>query len=231
MTAQINLYNPALRARREYITATTIALGLLLVVVGIVLVYGYYQWRVAQLTQESVAVETDLKMRQDQMAVLADEVARVRHSKAVEQQLADAEAMLRGREAVATVLSTGVLGSAQGFSDYLRAFARQILPGVWITGLDIAAGGTAIRIEGRTTGADQVPAYIKRLTGEKSLQGRSFTTLEIHQPEAQDSASPETAAPPGRSPVSAALPPLEFVLSSTLTPSASSTTPASEATR
>jgi len=80
------------------------------------------------------------------------------------------------------VLHAGGLGDTRGFSDHLKAFARQSFEGVWLTGLSIASAGREISVEGRALQAGYVPGYLKRLNGESAMQGHPFSELLIEEP-------------------------------------------------
>src|SRR4029077_11520122 len=86
-------------------------------------------------------------------------------------------------------LKGGVIGTHQGFAEYLRAFSRASVNRLWLTALTITGSGE-IEIRGRTLKADLVPSYIQHLNREKVLAGRSFARLEMSQPRPE----PEKAA-------------------------------------
>ena len=91
------------------------------------------------------------------------------------------------------VLRAGGLGDTRGFSDHLKAFARQSFDGIWLTGLSIATAGRDVSVEGRASHAAYVPDYLKRLNGENAMQGHPFSELVIQEP------APDPAAKtPGR---------------------------------
>jgi hypothetical protein len=94
------------------------------------------------------------------------------------------------RDATET-LKGGALGSQHGFAEYLRAFSRQSVSGLWLTGFSIAGNGE-LEIRGRVLSPDLVPSYIQRLNREQVLAGRSFARLEMSRPK------PEPAPPPAK---------------------------------
>lgn len=222
MTRQINLYNPALRIKRQALTARRLLGGL---GVMVLLVAGYasvLRWQSAQLSNESKAVAATLQQRQEELARVSGELGQRRVSKPVEAQLAKAESMLKGREQVSKALESGALGSSQGFSEFLRAFARQTAPGLWLTGLQITEGGRTVTLEGRTLNPDLIPGYIKMLNMEPALRGRSFEALNIRlaaDDKTENRAGPGGTAPaaPNQGPSDAArpIPYHEFALNAT----------------
>src|SRR5258708_26075098 len=96
-------------------------------------------------------------------------------------ELARLEAEVRGRQEVIAVLGAGGLGDTRGFSDRLKAFARQSFEGIWLTGLSIATAGRDVSVQGRALQAAYVPGYLKRLNGESAMQGHPFSELIIQE--------------------------------------------------
>ena len=94
------------------------------------------------------------------------------------------ESEISGRDEVMAVLKGGALGDTRGFSEHLRAFARQSFEGVWLTGLHIAARGQDVALEGRALRAEQVPGYLRRLNSESVMQGHPFSELLMQAPAA-----------------------------------------------
>ena len=70
-------------------------------------------------------------------------------------------------------------GAAAGYSEYLRAFARQTVPGLWLTSVQIAEGGAQLTMSGHALEADLVPVLIARLKRESLLRGRPLQALAI----------------------------------------------------
>ena len=105
-----------------------------------------------------------------------------RHDPRITEEVARLELEVKGRQEVMEVLHSGGLGDTRGFSDHLKAFARQSFEGVWLTGLSIATAGRDVSVEGRALQAAYVPGYLKRLNGESAMQGHPFSELVIEEP-------------------------------------------------
>jgi len=179
VTRQINLFNPALRAKREWLTGKSLLNGIGVMIVLLGLYGGVVRWQNQQLTDEANRVGAELSQQQGELARLNEEIAQRKVSKETEVALQRAEAALQGRERVREALESGALGSSEGFSEFLRAFARQARDGLWMVGLQIAKSGRYITLEGRTVNPDQIPVYIRGLNGEPTLRGRSFEALNV----------------------------------------------------
>lgn len=184
MSRQLNLYNPALRSVREFFNARTLLIGIAAVVV---LSIGASSW----LTYQGIGRDNRVRTLDQQLAKLREESAALSSSLAargknteLEQRLQQLEALAKGREQIAASLARGSGDRAGGFAEYMRAFARQTLSGVWLTGFAIGAEGSELTISGRALNPDLVPAYIARLNREPLLQGRKFAQFAVKQPAA-----------------------------------------------
>jgi hypothetical protein len=97
-------------------------------------------------------------------------------------------------------LKGGAFGNQQGYAEYLRAFSRQSLSGLWLTGFSIAGGGE-LEIRGRVLSPDLLPSYIQRLNREEVLAGRSFARLEMSRPKPEPVADKDKDKAAGKAPL------------------------------
>ncbi len=79
-------------------------------------------------------------------------------------------------------MQEGELGNTTGYAEYMRAFSRQIVPGLWLTGFAIHGAGSEVAIQGRALHPELVPSYLDHLKREASMHGKSFSTLEMQRP-------------------------------------------------
>jgi hypothetical protein len=182
MPQQINLYNPAFETKRALMSLKGAVSGWV-VIAGLVVVFAAYQMislrsvekQERELAQQFATAQADAQR-------LGGEMALRRHDPRIAEEIARLEGEVRGRQEVMAVLGSGGLGDTRGFSDHLKAFARQSFEGVWLTGLSIATAGRDVSIEGRALQAAYVPSYLKRLNGENAMQGHPFSELLIQEP-------------------------------------------------
>jgi hypothetical protein len=107
---------------------------------------------------------------------LGSQMASRRHDPRIAEEATQLEGDVRGRQEVMNLLHAGGLGDTRGFSEHLKAFARQSFEGVWLTGLSIATAGRDVSVEGRALQAAYVP------NGESAMQGHPFSDLIIQEP-------------------------------------------------
>lgn len=195
MSQQINLYNPLFEPRREWmsfdVAATTVLILLGLFVVGGIAA----SWHHGVLVRQDQAVSQRLTQAREEMTRFASQLSSRQKDPKLLAELDRTLADLRSRDEVVAVLQGGVLGNTTGYSEYLRAFARQSIDGLWLTGFSISGAGHHVVIEGRALRADLVPDYLQRLNREQILQGSTFAEMQMQQPAsvAGDRKSPEPA--------------------------------------
>ncbi|MEW5888820.1 MAG: PilN domain-containing protein [Pseudomonadota bacterium] len=205
MTRHINLVNPALRRRREALNARTLVLA---AGAALVLASAAAAWsarHAAELEADSSSMAAQVKQEQEKLVALTKEVSEHKPDPKLALELAKADAALKVRQELVTMLEGGRLGRTEGFAEYLRAFARQTTEGLWLTGFTLDSGGSEMEITGKALDAKMLPAYIRRLNGEGVFSGKSFAALDVRAVREQQAGA--TAGP-------ALLPHVEFKLSS-----------------
>lgn len=185
MSRQINLYDPALRSRRDYAAATVLLLGGAVVALGLLVAWGYFTVELRQLSGQALTVESLFQEKQEQVRLLQEELGTRQKDKKVEARLLVRQAELAGRQEVLAALDSGQLDASPVFSEIFEALGRQRVDGVWLTKVDLDAGGQSMTLEGRTLDPDLLAAYLRRLNSEKALRGTRFAVLDLaREPEA-----------------------------------------------
>ena len=190
MTQQINLYNPLLLPKPDVLSGRMllIAIGAAL---GVgVLLTAWASWNASSLAAEERQAEAALNQVRSEIAALSQQAAARQPNSQLVAELHSLEALLAGHSQVIQVLKSGALGDTSGVSEYFKAFARETVDGLWLTGFTVVGAGNDITIEGRTLHAELVPTYLRKLSREDVLRGHEFATLSVDKPEQQ-------ASPPG----------------------------------
>jgi len=188
MSQNINLVNPALRKQRQRVTLATVAqcVGLTL---AVLLSYHYYlRQQVSGVASELQAAQALLTSQRGYLDKLKGRAAAPKPEAQLDADIARYEDELKNAREAMAALKGGAFGNQQGFAEYLRAFSRQSMNGLWLTGFTISGNGD-LEIRGRVLSPDLVPSYIQRLNKEKVLAGRSFARLEMNRPAAQPPAA------------------------------------------
>lgn len=218
MSQQINLFNPIFLKQKKIFAALPMAEALGVIVAGALLLTWYASYRVTQLEQEASAGKAMLAAREQKLVKANAQFAPRAPDPRLDKELSEAEAELQALHDVSSVLRGGALGNTAGYAEYFRAFARQNINGLWLTGVTIDGAGNDIGVQGRAMQATLIPSYIARLTAERVMHGKTFASLDIARPETltlpADAAGAATAT--AAAPVAVAPPFVAFSLQSTV---------------
>lgn len=195
MSQQINLYDPELRRKREFLTlGNLVAMGTTMLML-VVVMGSWERSRLSVFETEARLLAPQIKGMQEQTVAISRMIGGSKVNPQLEAELASARTVLELRGNVVTALGKGVGTDSASFAEYLRGLARQTPTGLWLTAFSIGEGGTGMEIRGRMTDPALLPEYIKRLNGESAFQGRAFAALNVVsvRPPAADPAAAGTA--------------------------------------
>jgi hypothetical protein len=215
VSQQINLYNPEFEHQRKLFGAAAMAQALAVLVAGVLALSYYGERHVAALQAEADLGAQRLEKKKRELDAVNVEFAARQKSPEMEAELAEGESQLAALQRIAAAVDRGDLGNANGYSEYFRAFARQRVEGLWLTGLAITGAGCEIGVQGRATDPSLLPGFLGQLTREKILQGKSFGSLQIGPPvQAPQAGQSLLPAQPAKEGKAVAAPYVEFSLQS-----------------
>lgn len=180
---QINLLNPALIKKTELLNPNNIAL-LLGVMLLALLGYAWMENQALsklQQTREQVAKQlasTEMQMTEmrEIQAKKNDVAAQLKQIEALEQKITMQNEMIKA-------IGLNNTAQSQSYAEILKAFSRQSIDGLWITGLSIDQNTEVLSIQGRTQDANLLPTFIANLRREAALKGKTFTDLTMESNE------------------------------------------------
>lgn len=211
MSQEINLFNPALRPKTDWLAFRPVAALTLALVALVVVAWAWVAWQTQAATQERIAGEARLRAAQQSLSEAQATLAGHRPSPQLAAEIDRLTTDLARRHHVLQRVRETVVDGNGGLSDVMRGFSRQIMEGVWLTGF--SSDGKGIDIRGRLLDPGLLPAYIRRLNNEPAFRGRRFATLDMQDGKAAaatNGAAPAAASMPAEE---GALPPfIEFAL-------------------
>jgi hypothetical protein len=178
VSQQINLFNPQFLEKEKYFSALAMSQALGLIVLGLVAFYAYALWQERNLARQTGESGHAYDQQKQQFTKVTAELSPEKREAELDQDLKSIEAAVASRQSLLRELGAGLAGPA-GYSEYLRAFARQTVQGLWLTGIQITEGGAQLTMSGRALQADLVPVLIGRLKQESVLRGRPLEALVI----------------------------------------------------
>lgn len=184
MSQQINLFNPIFLKQEKHFSAMTMLQALAIILLCGILLTIYTAYQLSSLKNEAQHTAAQLQLTQNQLAKVTAEYGPKQKDVKLEEKMQRMAADVESLQRVSTVLKKGEFGNTDGYADYMSAFARQIINGVWLTGFTIQGAGNDLSIQGGALRPELVPAYLSRLKSEAVMQGASFATLEMSLPKA-----------------------------------------------
>lgn len=183
MSQQINLFNPIFMKQKKYFSAVTMLQALGLIIVGSALFYAYAAYQVSQMSRQAEETAKRYAKEQNQLTRYASEYSPQQSMQQLEAEVHRLNGEVTTQQNLIATLKSGAIGNTTGYSAYLRAFARQVVPGLWLTGFNIQGDGAQISLQGGVLKPSLVPAYIQRLNREKVMRGKSFAALQMKRPD------------------------------------------------
>ena len=178
MSQQINLFNPQFLEQKRYFSAETMVQALGLLVLGILGFSGFVYWQDRDAVRQAAESARAYDLQKALLAKAAAELNPEKFESQLDQDLKTTEAAIALRRLLLSEIQSGT-GAPSAYSEYLRAFARQTVQGLWLTGIQITEGGGQLNVSGRALQADLVPVLIARLKQEAVLRGRPLDALAI----------------------------------------------------
>lgn len=182
MSQQINLFNPVFLKQKKHFSAVTMLQALLLIVLGSMLFYGYAVYQVKALAQQTAEMNKRYEAEQKRLVNYVNEFSPQRAQKLLQDELAATEAQANMQQTLLDTLKSGAIGNTKGYSEFLLAFARQSVKGMWLTGFNINGDGAQMSLHGAVVNPRLLPEYIQRMNREPVMRGKSFAALQMRQP-------------------------------------------------
>jgi type IV pilus assembly PilN-like protein len=179
VSQQINLFNPQFLEKKKYFSTVAMTQALGLIVLGMAAFYGFAFWHDRNLARQTGESGRAYEQQKQQFTKVSAELSPEKRETQLDQDLKSIEAAIALRQSLLRELGTGGSPGSAGYSEYLRAFARQTVQGLWLTSIQIAEGGAQLTMSGRALQADLVPVLIGRLKQEPVLRGRPLEALAI----------------------------------------------------
>lgn len=182
MGQQINLFNPAFARQRKDFSLLTMLQGWALIAIGSLAFYGYAVYQVEQLGKQS---EESIRRYQKEQARLAGYAAKFspqQANQALQEEVQRLEKRAADQAELIEIIKSGAIGNTAGYSEYMRAFSRQVADGLWLTGFRVSGDAAQISLSGGVVNPELLPAYIQRLSKESIMRGKTFATLQMRQP-------------------------------------------------
>lgn len=181
MMQQVNLYPESLRPKKEWLTMANGIWVAAFILFAVGLMVGWSYWQVHGL-------KSSISGMQDEMATYQKSIAeydQILASRTPDPQLLEDEKNLKKSVENKTKLINQIdslpLGSTRGFAKQLHALGEASLTGLWLTHIEVKKGGEAVSLQGKTTKAELIPAYLKQLKHSDVFVGKGFQLFAVNK--------------------------------------------------
>jgi hypothetical protein len=174
---QINLYQPILRKQKKVFSARTMLLGNLLILAGLLLLYGYTHLQTRSLQNQYAQASAQRDASQTQLLQMQQQYPPRQADLRLPAQLEAARNELRQQQVLLQAIRRYEHTGEQAFSAQLRGLAQQVPSGLWLNQIQLQAG--QIHLQGQTLDAQQVPVLVQALSREAAFAGIRFEQVRI----------------------------------------------------
>jgi Tfp pilus assembly protein PilN len=165
-----------------------------ILVAGILVIYLLLWWQMREMREDIVQADKALALGEKRLVEVTQKLSPgAKPGATFEEQVAQLEKQIAARQRVRDVMDRGLFSNTTGYSNFFIAFARQHVPGMWLTGFDITGAGENMRLEGRTTDPAQVARYVQKLSAEQVMVGKEFQVFVMSRPEKKEGQAAESA--------------------------------------
>lgn len=179
MSQQINLFNPLFIKKKMYFSLLAMLQGLGLILTGSLLFYAYAVYQVSVMDKLSEYSTKRLSLEQSRFAGYSAGYSPQQTNRLLQEELKQLDKKATEANLLVDTLRAGSVGNTTGYSEYMRAFARQVVPGLWLSGFKMTGDASQISLKGGVIAPELVPAYIQKLSKESVMQGKSFSNLQM----------------------------------------------------
>ena len=181
MSQQINLFNPVFLNQRKYFSTLAILQALALVVLGSALFYGYLVYHGKSLAAQFDEISKRYVDEQAKLNRYTAEFSPEVSGQLLENELKSLNAKLAAQNELIATLKGGPVGNTTGYSEYMRAFARQTVHGLWLNSFGISEGAAQMTIRGAVLSPELLPAFIRGLNQEAAMREKPFASLQMQR--------------------------------------------------
>jgi hypothetical protein len=181
MSQQINLFNPVFMNQRKIFSLVTMLQALVLIVLGSGFFYIYATYQMKSLTAQLDETGKHYIVEQGKLSHFETTFSSQESGQSLENELKSIEAKVAAQHELIETLKSGAIGNTTGYSEYMRAFARQAVNGLWLSSFSITENATQMSISGAVLSPEQLPVYISKLNQEPVMRGKPFASLQMQR--------------------------------------------------
>jgi len=178
---QVNLYSEILRQEQQQSGIQLVTLSMVAVALLFILFSAYVLWDIK--TSQAELQQAQLTVNQQQTLVdglMTKKISQEPNSELMKEIQTWQNNVNEAAQTLQTLANRSSVLS-KGFSNYLKAFAINANPDVWLTGIHINGNKAGVKLEGSTFIPQQIPNTLQQLQNTPALKGLTFAKLTMQQ--------------------------------------------------
>ncbi len=175
---EVNLYGPQLRPKVDYLSASMVSRGLVVLVLGLLLVACFDLFQNYQLGNEITERENTIAQLEQKITDVKKQLPKSQGIK-LDREIRDLGLEIQRREAISRLIDGQSIGNTHGFSEQLSTLGESSTDKISLTAFEFSAGGDVVSMMGKTRTPESVPSYIDRLRQSESFSDSLFGSMNI----------------------------------------------------
>jgi Tfp pilus assembly protein PilN len=178
---QVNLYSEILRQEQQQSGIQLFTLSMVAVALLFILFSAYVLWDIK--TSQAELQQAQLTVNQQQTLVdglMTKKISQGPNSELMKEIQTWQNNVNEAAQTLQTLANRSSVLS-KGFSNYLKTFAINANPDVWLTGIHINGNKAGVKLEGSTFIPQQIPNTLQQLQNTPALKGLTFAKLTMQQ--------------------------------------------------
>jgi len=183
MYQQINMYQPVFRRQRKIFSAATLLKIIAVAAVLLLSLYVQARWTLHGLHSTSERLALNYRLLDSRLGAL-EASGKAAATSAVSNEIRQLTEQISAQRALLERIDRLAIDTADGFGDVFETLARQNLPGLWLTGIQLDQHGN-IEIRGATLDPKLVPRYLQLMESKPRLAALNSGTVNLsrHAPD------------------------------------------------
>ncbi len=186
MKQTINLFQSSFHPRKDPFRSRNLILVFLAAAICIGLVWGLKASQVSVMRSQVQEAKIAKQTLQQQVLDLESRHPAPTLKPGLQNRLAELRQGREDRLQLLATLEERPLRSEQGFAEYLQGLARQRVKGLWLSNIEIILDqAEQLLLKGRTSQAEFIPRYLRKLSTEETFSGITFQSVRMERLEEQ----------------------------------------------
>lgn len=183
MIQQVNLYQDALKKQHPRSAINTFIAGLVALALLLIGFSLYLALDLNDTEKDLLAAKQQLNEAETRVQLAQIQYPTQQVNTLLKQQVSRSQVTFNSLFQVINLLTDTKSDQTQGFSRYFSALARQSIPEVWLSNINIDRQQQSLELQGSSYFAEKIPLLLQKLQYEPVFQGKKFVKLSISQAE------------------------------------------------